>query len=52
MLGEEKRSIINANLKKYPRQIQHLVTNLKMELLVKIVNECKLETIFVKKLHF
>ena len=42
MLGEEKRSIINVNLKKYPRQIQHPVTDLKMELLAKIVNDCKL----------
>ena len=52
MLGEEKRSIINVNLKKYPRQIQHHVTDLKMELLVKIVNDCKLQTIFTKKRHF
>ena len=38
----KKRSIINVNLKKYARQIQHHVTDLKMELLVKIVNGCKL----------
>ena len=42
MLGEEKRSIINLNLKKYPRHIQHPVTDLKMELLVKIVNDFEL----------
>ena len=42
MLEEEERSIININLKKYPKQIQHHVTDLKMELFVKIVNECKL----------
>ena len=51
MLGEEKRSIINVNLKKYARQIQHQVTNLKMELLVKIVNDCKLQIILAKKHH-
>ena len=38
----KKRSIINVNLKKYARQIQYHVTDLKMELLVKIVNGCKL----------
>ena len=42
MLGEEKRSIVNVNLKKYPRQIQHPVTGLKMELLGKMVNVFKL----------
>ena len=43
MLGEEKRSMINVNLKKYPRQIQHPVTDLKMELVNnKIVNNFKL----------
>ena len=36
MLGEEKRSIVNVNLKKYPRQIQHPITNLKMEPLIKL----------------
>ena len=41
MLEEEEKSIININLKKYPKQIQHHVTDLKMELLVKIVNDCK-----------
>ena len=48
MLGEEKRSIINVNLKKYPRQIQYRVTDLKMELLARIVNDFKLYTIFAK----
>ena len=40
-LEEEERSIININLKKYPKQVQHHVTDLKMELLVKIVHDCK-----------
>ena len=52
MLGEGKRSIINVNLKKYARQIQHHITDLKMELLVKVVNDCKLLTTFTKKHHF
>ena len=42
MLGEEKRSVINVNLKKCPRQIQHHVTDLKIKLLVKIVNDFEL----------
>ena len=42
MLREEKRSIINGNMKNYPGQVQHHVTGLKIELLVKIVNDCKL----------
>ena len=46
MLGQEKRSIINV------RQIKHHVTDLKMTLLVKIVNDCKLQIIFAKKHHF
>ena len=37
---------LTINLKKYPRQIQHPVINLKMELQIKIVNG------FRKKLHF
>ena len=45
MLGEEKRSIISVNMKKYPKQIQHPVTDLKMKLLAKIV-------IFAKKHYF
>ena len=49
MLGDEKISIINVNLKKYQRQIQHPVIDLKMVLLVKIVNDSKL---FAKKQHF
>ena len=52
MLGEEKTSIISVNLKKYARQIQHHVTDLKMELFAKIVNDCKLWTIFAKEHHF
>ena len=42
MFGEIKRPILNANLKKYPRQIQHPVLDLKMEILVKIVSDFKL----------
>ena len=42
MLGEKKKFIINVNLKKYPRQIQHNVTDLKVELLVKIGKNCEL----------
>ena len=42
MLGETKKSILNVNLKKYPRQIQQPITDFKMELLIKIVNDFKL----------
>ena len=42
MLGEIKRPIPNVNLTKYARKIQHPVIDLKMELLVKIVNYFKL----------
>ena len=49
MLGKRKRSILNVNLKKYQRQIQHPVIDVKMELLVKVVNDFKIETIFAKK---
>ena len=42
MLGEIKRSILNVNQKKYLRQIQHFEIDLKMELLVKIINDFKL----------
>ena len=42
MLGEIKRPIPNVNLTKYGRKIQHPVIDLKMELLVKIVNYFKL----------
>ena len=52
MLGVEKRSIVNLNLKKYPRQIKHPVPDLKMELLVKTGNDFKLYTNFAKKHHF
>ena len=37
------------NLKNYPRQIQHPVIYLKMELLIKIVNDFKLQTNFAKR---
>ena len=40
---KRRKKVYNkCKLKKYPRQIQHRVTDLKMELLVKIVNDCKL----------
>ena len=44
MLGEEERSIISINMKKYPKQIQYPVTDLKMELLAKLLTNlnCKL----------
>ena len=43
MLRGEKKSIINVNLKKkYPRQIQQPVTDLKIEFLVTFVNDFKL----------
>ena len=42
MLGEITRSIVNVNLKKDPRQIQHPIKDLKIELLVKIVIDFKL----------
>ena len=51
MLGEIKRSIINANLKKYPRQTQHPVIDLNMELLVKTLNDLTVNY-FYKKIHF
>ena len=34
--------MLNVNLKKYPKQIQHPVIDLKMRLLIKIVNSFKL----------
>ena len=37
MLGAEKRSIINVNLEKYPRQSQYPVIDLKTELLPKLL---------------
>ena len=46
MLGEIKRSILKVNLKKYPRQIQHSVIDLKIELLLKIINDFKLKDPF------
>ena len=42
MLGEIKRSTLNVNQKKYPKQIQHAVIDLKLEFLVKIVVYFKL----------
>ena len=48
MFGKIKKSILNVNLKKYARQIQHPLTDLKIELLVKIINDFKLSTIFAK----
>ena len=48
MLGEEKRSIINVNLKKYARQIQHHVTDLKMELFAKLLTTVNCE-LFLQK---
>ena len=42
MLGEINRSILNVNLKKYSRRIQHLVVDLKSEFLIKIVKDFKL----------
>ena len=48
MLGEIKRTILNVDLKKYRRQTHYRVIDLKMELLVDIVNDFKLETIFAK----
>ena len=48
MLGEIKRTILNVDLKKYRRQTQYRVIDLKMELPVDIVNDFKLETIFAK----
>ena len=51
MLGEIKRSIINANLKKYPRQIQHPAIDLNMELLAQTLNDLTVNY-FYKKIHF
>ena len=49
MLEEIKRSILYVNLKKYPRKIQHPVIHLKIELIVKIINDFKLQIIFGKR---
>ena len=38
--------------KKYPRQIQHPVTDLKKKLLAKIVSDFEMQTIFAKKTPF
>ena len=45
MLGEAKRSLVNKNLKKYPKQTQHPVTDLKIELLLSQVQSSPLTTI-------
>ena len=37
MLGEMKRSILNVNLKKYPRQVQHFALTLKWSFLLKLL---------------
>ena len=42
MLEEIESSILNVNLKKYPRQIHHLIIDFKIELVLKIVNDLKL----------
>ena len=44
-----KRSILNVNLKKYPKQTKHPVIDLKIELFVSIVIEFKLQTVFTKR---
>ena len=55
MLGESKGPIINVNLKKHPREIQHPITDVKMEFLPKIANAFNLKTFLQKnkkKHHF
>ena len=42
MSGEIKRSILNVNLTKYPKQIQHPLIDLKMKIFTEIVNDFKL----------
>ena len=42
MFGQIKRPILNVNLRKYPRQIQHPVIDFKMELITEIANDYKL----------
>ena len=42
-------SLLNVNLKKYLRQIQHPVIDLKKEILVKIINNFILWTIYPKR---
>ena len=44
----KKKSILNENPKNYPRQIRHPVIDLKMGLLLKIVKNFKLSTVFTK----
>ena len=50
MLGEIKRFILNINLKKYPRQIQHPTTDLKLELVVKLLMTLNCKLFFQKDL--
>ena len=45
-----KRFILNINLKKYPRQIQHPTTDLKMELVVKLLMTLNCKLFFQKDL--
>ena len=49
MLGAIKRYILNVNLKKCLRLIQHPIIDLKMELLVKVANNFKLKNLFEKR---
>ena len=42
MSGEIKRSILNVNLTKYSKQIQHSLIDLKMKIFTEIVNDFKL----------
>ena len=44
-----ERSILHLNLKKYPKQTQYPVIDLKMELSVNIVIAFKLQTIFTER---
>ena len=42
MSGEIKRSILNVNLTKYSKQIQHPLIDLKMKIFTEIINDFKL----------
>ena len=44
-----KRSILNVNLRKCPKQIQHPVKDLKMELLLTVIINFKPQTNFAKR---
>ena len=48
-IRRNKRSLLNVNLEKYPKRIQHFVINFKMELFVNFVIDFKLQTIFAKR---